>query len=147
MDGLRAELAEHNWVHFACHGTQDTGKPSSGRLLLTDGEIRVRDIARLRLEGAQLAFLSACETAVGGVHLPDEAIHLTGALRLAGFADVIGTLWRVGDEHALSLTEGVYRDLDAHGSPAHALHRAVRALREQVPGRPSAWASHIHVGS
>jgi len=111
-------------------GAQNTDEPSSGRLLLADGELRVVDIARLRLNGARLAFLSACETAVGGSRLPDEAIHLTAALQLAGFPHVIGTLWPVGDFHVVAIAEQVYRALAADGSAvAHALHHAVRALR------------------
>ena len=151
LERLRNELASHSWVHFACHGVQDIDEPSSGRLFLSDGEFRVADIARLRLGGAELAFLSACETAVGGSRLPDEAIHLTGALQLAGFTHVIGTMWRVDDDYAVEMAEHVYRFLAAHGAEdglavAQALHHAVRALREETPERPTAWAAHIHAG-
>jgi len=151
LEGLRDELASHSWVHFACHGTQDIDEPSSGRLFLSDGEFRVADIARLRLDGAELAFLSACETAVGGSRLPDEAIHLTGALQLAGFTHVIGTMWRVDDNYAVEMAERVYRFLASHGAEdglavAQALHHAVRALREETPESPTAWAAHIHAG-
>lgn len=97
--------------------------------------------------GVRLAFLSACETAVGGSRLPDEAIHLTASLQLAGFPDVIGTLWPVSDRPAVAIAEQVYQVLAADGSTvAHALHHAVRALRARRPDQPTAWASHIHVG-
>lgn len=41
--------------------------------------------------------LSACQTAVGGTDLPNEAIHLSVALLLGNFRHVASTLWAVGD--------------------------------------------------
>lgn len=146
FDALRQELASHNCVHFACHGVQDTDDPSTGRLLLTEGQVRVTDIARLRLDSAYLAFLSACETAVGGSALPDEAVHIAGALHLAGFRNVIGTMWQIADEPAATLATRVYQALNQGGDTAHALHDANRSLRAELPDRPSVWASHIHIG-
>lgn len=144
---VREALAEHAWVHFTCHGAQDTNDPSSGRLYLHGGQLSVLEIARLRLDRAELAFLSACETALGGRSLPDEAIHLAGSLQLAGYRHVVGTLWPVLDEHAALVAERVYRWLaDQPGEVAVAVHHAVRALRARAPDQPRAWAAHIHTG-
>lgn len=57
------------------------------------------------LGGGHLAFLSACTTAVGSAGLPDEAIHLTSAFQLAGYAHVIGTLWPAADAASADLPQ------------------------------------------
>ncbi|MFF4271720.1 CHAT domain-containing protein [Streptomyces sp. NPDC001536] len=150
-DTVRAALAGHSWVHFACHGVQDPERPSEGRLLLPGGTLSVRDVTRLHLPAAEFAYLSACETAVGGTRLPDEALHLAGSLQLAGFSQVIGTLWRADDDTSAEIAEGVYGELAAAGPgappAARALHHAVRRLRVRWPERPLSWAAHVHSGA
>jgi hypothetical protein len=150
-DKVRTALTRHPWVHFACHGVQDPQRPSRGRLLLPGGALTVLDVARLDLPGAEFAYLSACETAVGGTTLPDEALHLAGSLQLAGFSQVIGTLWRADDESCAQIAQGVYAALaDAGpGAPpaALALHHATRRLRARHPDRPLSWAAHVHSGA
>jgi hypothetical protein len=93
-----AALPHHRWAHFACHATSSIGDSSLGHLLTHDHEtcpLSVRDIARLRLHGAELVYLSACETTRAPRRLADEAMHLTGAFRMAGYTHVIGTLWPI----------------------------------------------------
>ncbi|MFK3985617.1 CHAT domain-containing protein [Micromonospora sp. NPDC050397] len=145
---VRAEISRHARVHFACHGITDQREPSAARLLLHDHEtdpLTVRSIARLDLTGARLAYLSACQTAYGDPHLSDEAVNITSAFLLAGYPQVIGTLWRVNDRIAGSIARDVYRGL-SDGSAA-ALHAAVRGCREAYPDTPSLWSAHIHAGA
>jgi CHAT domain-containing protein len=112
----------------------------------------VLDVSRLHLRSAELAYLSACSTAVGGTELADEAIHLTSALQLAGFRQVIGTLWPVPDLVAVQVAADVYTRLARRngtvGPPqgAAALHQAVHDLRDSYPDRPFLWASYVHIG-
>ena len=73
------------------------------------------DVARLRLDDAELAFLSACSTARPGCRLTDEAIHLASAFQLAGYRHVIGTLWPIGDQHAVDIADDIYTALTANG--------------------------------
>ncbi|MEU6378085.1 CHAT domain-containing protein [Streptomyces sp. NPDC046909] len=150
-EAVRSALAGHSWAHFACHGVQDPQQPSEGRLLLPDGTLSVLDMTRLHLPDAEFAYLSACETAVGGARLPDEALHLAGSLQLAGFSQVIGTLWRADDEASAEIAAGVYGELAAAGPGAPpaavALHHAVRRLRARCPELPLSWAAHVHSGA
>ncbi|MFD9098991.1 CHAT domain-containing protein [Streptomyces collinus] len=148
LDALsRAEV-----VHFACHGVFDPLAPSTSGLRLSDGTMTVLDVSRLHLRGAELAYLSACSTAVSGVGLMDESIHLTSALQLAGFRQVIGTLWPVHDLIACQVAEDVYARLAPASGGTHridgaaALHHAVGALRASHPNRPFLWASYVHIG-
>ncbi|MFI6032679.1 CHAT domain-containing protein [Streptomyces sp. NPDC051315] len=151
VGAVRTALAAHSWAHFACHGVQDPEQPSRGRLLLPDGHLSVLDVSRLHLPGAAFAYLSACETAVGGARLPDEALHLAGWLQLAGFSQVIGTLWRVDDASSAEIAQGVYGALGDAGPgvppAALALHLAVGRLRARHPDRPLSWAAHMHSGA
>ncbi|MCM3920210.1 CHAT domain-containing protein [Frankia sp. AiPs1] len=138
------------WAHFACHGTAELSDPSNSRLLLADHQTRpltVVEVARLRLHDAELAFLSACETARPGARLTDEAIHLASAFQLAGYRHVIATLWPVGDRPAVEIAADIYARVDATGDVAGAVHAATRDLRRRWPGRPSVWASHVHAGA
>jgi hypothetical protein len=146
-------------AHFACHGYTDPADPSASRLLLhdhLDNPLTVADLAPVALERAQLAFLSACGTALTSdttTELLDEAIHLTSACQLAGFPHVVGTLWTIDDDIATTIAETFYTDLTTRSGIldtrrcAQALHHAVRTVRDRYPITPSLWAAHIHAGA
>lgn len=157
-DRVLSELPHHAIAHFACHGTHDPADPDGGRLLLHDHRDRpltVADLARVKLEHAELAYLSACATALNtNAVILDEAIHLTSAFQLAGFPHVVGTLWNVDDETALDLARDFYTALKDERTgtfdttrAARALHDAVRRQRDLYPGTPSLWAAHLHAGA
>jgi tetratricopeptide (TPR) repeat protein len=145
-DSVLGKLPAASWAHFACHGLSDLNDPSASHLILHDGLLTVVDVTRLRLEDADLAFLSACSTARPGERLADEAIQLATAFQLAGYRHVIGTLWPIDDQHAVDLAGDVYAALCDTGGPAGAVHTATRQLRNHLAPRPSVWASYIHVG-
>jgi hypothetical protein len=143
-------LTDCEIAHFACHSVADPERPGAARLLLHDHDTRpltLHDIARLRLPGAWLAYLSSCATMLSGRGLADEAVHLAAAFRHAGFAHVVGTLWPVDDRRAaLPIARAFYAKLDNEG-PAEALRRATAALAAAEPRYPSFWAGHVHVGA
>ena len=150
-------LATHTWAHAACHGTQNMADPSTGGLVPYDwntaGLVSVLDLARADIAHGEFAFLSACQTATGGIGSLDEAINLAAALHYAGWRRVIGTLWTVWDDAAFQITRDTYCRLvhdgtfDAAGA-AEALHHAVRTNRDQPDNRrqPSRWAPFLHTG-
>lgn len=147
-------LPAGTWAHFACHGYSDPDNPSDSHLVLHDharSPLRVLDLSRLRLHDAEFAYLSACDTARTSESLSDEAIHPAAAFQIAGFSQVVGTLWRIDDAVAPALTEQIYAEL-LRGRPdarraAAAVHRTVRGLRERYPNLPSLWAAHVHAGA
>nr|WP_221382617.1 CHAT domain-containing protein [Actinoplanes polyasparticus] len=145
-----AALSRATWAHLACHAVSDLAEPSRSRLLLHDhreAPLTVLDVIRLRLTGAELAYLSACSTSLTGPALPDEAIHLASAFQLAGYRHVIGTLWPVGDRVARRTAEAVYSAIDKPGDCAYALHAASLAARARRPGSPTWWAATTHFGA
>jgi CHAT domain-containing protein len=148
---VREQLARHAWAHFACHAEQDLMRPGDGSLLLTDGPLRLLELAELQLPALELAYLSACETAVGGAQLPDEAIHLAAAMHLIGYRHVVATMWNINDGSAPDVAAEVYAGLFAPDGPdadlaARALHRAVGTLRDRFPTEPLRWAPYVHIG-
>ncbi|MGW4690030.1 CHAT domain-containing protein [Streptomyces sp. NPDC004244] len=149
-----AELNQHPYVLFTCHGRQELDDPAQGGLVLHDGLLSV---ARL-IEGARpgrLAMLAACQTATGGLVNADEAISLASALRFGGWQDVVGSLWAARDDAVALVSEAVFEAVAAlpdgdgpAGDPvARALHAAVRLQRDQAAGDlASAWAPFVHLG-
>ena len=152
-----AWLPDCGTAHFICHGLSDPASPSQSRLLLHDHRdhpLTVADLARINLDSAQLAYLSACDTAVTlNQQLLDEAIHLTTAFQLAGYPHVIGTLWPIEDFVAADIARDFYACLRGqHGAldtsqAAHALHHAIRAQRDRDPNAPFLWAAYVHAGA
>jgi CHAT domain-containing protein len=151
-DAVLKRLATCPVAHFACHGETDASDPSQSRLFLHDHDsapFTGGALASVRLDHARLAYLSACRTAVTDTGaLFDEAIHLTAAFQLAGFRHVVGTLWQIVDDTAVTLADDFYAGLGPdHDRAAYALHTAVRALRDRMPRTPSLWAAHVHAGA
>jgi CHAT domain-containing protein len=150
-------LREHGIVHFACHGYADLNNPSASLLLLPDhttDPLTLHAITRLKLNGAQLAYLSACSTTETNQEQADEATHLTAAFQLAGYRNVVGTLWPINDQAALKAARAFYEALTSAGTrppdPDHAalaLHHAVRTMRAWKPALPSRWAAYLHSGA
>ncbi|MFI8835054.1 CHAT domain-containing protein [Streptomyces afghaniensis] len=153
-DAVLDALPASGWAHFACHGYSDPDNPSDSHLALHDHDrapLRVLDLSRLRLRNAEFAFLSACDTARTTARLSDEAIHPLAAFQIAGFSQVVGTLWRVDDVVAPAFSQQLYGELIADRAGAlcasAAVHRTVRQLRAKYPNLPSVWAAHVHAGA
>jgi CHAT domain-containing protein len=147
-------MKEANWVHFACHGIQDISDPTKSALLLAGGaHLTLSEISKLSLPHAELAYLSACQTATGAEDLSEEAVHLTAGMLLAGYRGVVGTMWSIKDDDAPKVADAVYAELfkDPHPDPsltAFALQEAVKKLCNESTEKKSflAWVPYIHVG-
>ncbi|MFE6282705.1 CHAT domain-containing protein [Streptomyces sp. NPDC057877] len=147
-------LSAYPWAHFACHAGADPEDPYRSRLLVHDhatDPLSVLAISRLRLETSEFAYLSACSTAVTRGDLADEALHVATAFQLAGFPQVVGTLWQVNDSVAVDIAERVYAHLTAFGHDATrtgaSVHAALRMVRDRYPAHPTVWAAHLHMGA
>ncbi|MFI1731055.1 CHAT domain-containing protein [Streptomyces acidicola] len=150
-DTVLDQLLSHSWLHFAGHGSQYSLVGAA--LHCTDHVISLREVTALRLTTAELAFLSACETASGVARLADEFAHLAGGLHIAGFRHVIATQWSISDLRAPQVARDFYRALQATPRTtdetlhaASALRKAVRRLRDARPEAPTLWAPYLHTG-
>ena len=143
-------LADHTVAHFACHGAQDIQEPLKSGLLLHDGRLDLSTLIHTRLPRARLAFLSACETAMGDSDQPEEAIHLAAGMLAAGFKSVVATMWTIRDDAAPIVADHFYTRLlkdgrIEYGAAAEALHYAIQELRKQKRDFMS-WMPFIHMG-
>jgi CHAT domain-containing protein len=149
----------HRFVHFACHGTLEAGKPfEAGFELHGDERLTLLAIVRAHLHTAEFAFLSACHTAEmteGGVM--DEGLHLAAAVQYCGFRSVVGTMWAMVDEDGQELAENFYKALFSNsrrdqGIPYHersakALRSAVKKLRRKRDITLERWVNFVHYGA
>ncbi|MGY4994829.1 CHAT domain-containing protein [Streptomyces sp. 900105245] len=154
LAAVTAALREHDLVHFACHGDNDTdlGLLRGGGLHLGGGEtLTATAIQDTPLEHGALTILSACSTAEAHPVLPDEPMHLAAAFQLAGFRGVVGTLWHAPDTPGMA--RELYAALTADGTAfpdttaaAQALNHAQRTMRDAYPATPTRWAAYLHTG-
>ncbi|MGY3204829.1 CHAT domain-containing protein [Streptomyces sp. TE5632] len=155
-------LRASGWFHFAGHGEQNPEEPD-GLLYLwdhaTSDSLRIRDIAGLRLDKAELAFLSACQTHLAPRAHSDEPVSLAGALQLAGFRHVVAAQWQMNSLRARHVATSFYEKLlESSGArgrvalvptardAAHALYAAVRERRRERPEAVEVWAAYVHLG-
>ncbi|KAF8552793.1 hypothetical protein OG21DRAFT_1415459, partial [Imleria badia] len=143
-------MKKADWVHFACHGVQDA--ENSGLCLADRRRLRLRDIIAFSRPHGGLAFLSACQTAMGDERLSDEAIHIAAGMLFAGYGGVVGTMWSISDTLAPRVARDVYAQLFRNGTrpdyreAAHALHEAIGRVRESGTVPFHTWLPFIHVG-
>ena len=146
-------MKECDWIHLACHGSQDLVNPTESAFLLFDKPLTLKEIMKQSFSHTELAFLSACQTAKGDSKLPGEAIHLAAGMLMAGYGSVMGTMWSINDNDAPIVAGMFYKYLTEEGGgdsgcAAYALHHAVAQLRELVgENNIVRWAPFIHLGT
>ena len=155
LDGFQ----NHPFVHFACHGSLEAGKPFEAGFELRGGErLTLLAIVRSHLPTAEFAFLSACHTAeVTEGSIIDEGLHLAAAVQYSGFRSVVGTMWAMMDEDGQELAENFYKALFSNtrrdqGIPyyersAKALRVAVKKLRRKRRITLERWVNFVHYGA
>ena len=149
VDAMCKELPERSIVHLICHVLVEEANPSKSRILLKDGSLTVAHISRLKIPPGAMAYLSACSTALSQAEsLDDERITLNTAFQVAGFAGVVGCLWKADDEASFYMATSFYNHLQGDNArAAEALHRGVLELRKQFPKEPSIWAPYMYTGA
>ena len=146
----------HGYVHFACHGTLETGKPfEAGFELHGDARLTLLEIVRANLPAAEFAFLSACHTAeMTEGSVVEEGLHLAAAVQYCGFRSVVGTMWAMVDEDGRDLAKNFYKALfeNSRGTAYHersakALRFAVKKLRRKRRISLERWVNFVHYGA
>ncbi|KAF8553218.1 hypothetical protein OG21DRAFT_1274070 [Imleria badia] len=151
VEEVLALMKEADWVHFACHGIQDpVNRTESGLCLANQRRLKLSDIIALSRPHGGLAFLSACQTAMGDERLSDEAIHVAAGMLFAGYGGAVGTMWSISDKLAPDVARDVYTQLFRNGTrpdyreAARALHDAIGRLRDRRNIPFHIWLPFIH---
>jgi CHAT domain-containing protein/tetratricopeptide (TPR) repeat protein len=157
---VKAESPGYSVIHFATHGTLDDHDPMFSHLVLAarpgdpseDGLLETWEMMQLDLH-ANLAVLSACETARGRVHAGEGLIGMSWALFVAGTSSTIATQWKIDSATAADLMIDFYRQwLGARPgtsfAKAKALRRAqMRVLSDPAHHHPFYWSAFVLVGA
>ncbi|VDC05864.1 unnamed protein product [Peniophora sp. CBMAI 1063] len=157
IEVVKSAMNRHQWVHLACHGSQNQMNATQSAFHLYDGPLTLSDLMGIAADNAKLAFLSACQTAVGDEKVPEESAHLAAGMLAVGFKGVVATMWSIHDADAPVVVEAFYRELlalrqvkEAGGKgagAAYALHEATRVLRDSVGEQNfMRWVPFVHFG-
>ena len=160
VDRTSIEMEAYSSVHFACHASQNAAQPLKSGFALHDGQLELSSIIQKRLVGADLAFLSACQTSAGDGRLSEEAVHLAAGMLAGGYRGVVATMWSIRDRYASGFAEDFYTNLiegeDGSFSGEHAaraVHHATQNLRRKLALEKSdldlsllVWVPYVHFG-
>ena len=146
---LGGALRSASFLHFAAHGVSDPTHPERSALVLSrfdrqgrarEGLLRSRDLYGLDLR-ADLAVLSACETALGKEVQGEGLVGLAQGFMAAGVPRVVVTQWRVGDRATTELMTRFYAGLFQDGlPPPEALRQAQLSFwRDRDHSAPFYW--------
>ena len=165
--GARAEektfkvlAPQYGTIHLATHGVLDNRVPLNSYLLLTktdgdleeDGLLQGREIIDMRLN-ADLAVLSACETANGRISPGEGVIGMSWAFFVAGTRSVVVSQWRVNSASTSLLMKNFYQALARKNDPngrnkSQALREAsLRLLKDTRYRHPFYWAGFVLVST
>ncbi|MEA2600065.1 MAG: hypothetical protein QOF89_1057 [Acidobacteriota bacterium] len=147
---LSGALRRYRILHFATHGLLDPVLPERSGVVLSlvddqgkrrEGFLSAPDVAGLDLP-AELAVLSACQTALGREVRGEGVVGLTQAFFRAGVRGVVVGYWNVDDRATSTLMASFYRNLLVRGMPpAEALRAAQLAIRNEARwNAPYYWA-------
>lgn len=150
----------YSMIHLATHGVIDNRQPLYSHLLLTktegdpenDGRLEARQIMEMNLN-ADLAVLSACETANGKIAPGEGVIGMSWAFFVGGARAVVVTQWKVNSASTSQMMSNFYNNLNpskgkSNPSKAKALREATLALiRGQNYRHPFYWAGFVTVGN
>src|SRR5213078_227885 len=142
-DRAKAEAGQARVLHFATHATLNNAAPMYSRLLLSpgnageDGLLEAWELLQLDLK-ADLAVLSACETARGRFGAVEGLIGLTWALFVAGVPSTVVSQWQVESAGTRDLMLQFHRGLKTGSqSKAQALRQAaLKLMRSSETSHP-----------
>jgi CHAT domain-containing protein/Tfp pilus assembly protein PilF len=138
-------------LHFATHAQIDERHPEYSALVLAersgeDGLLQMREIFSLKLS-ADLAVLSACQTARGKKVAGEGLVGLTRAFFYAGVPSLVVSLWNVVDGPTPDLMLEFYKNLDRQPTKVKALQISKLSMIERgTYSHPSYWAPFILLG-
>jgi CHAT domain-containing protein len=152
-NAFKKEASGYSVIHIAAHAIIDDRAPLYSALVLAnssaneDGLLEAREVVDLPLN-ADLAVLSACDTARGQIGSGEGVIGLSWAFFAAGCPTTVVSQWRAESAATSKLMIEFHRRLRAGDTTAEALRRAQMAVRRvEKYKHPFYWAPFIAIGA
>jgi len=156
---FKALAPQYSTIHLATHGVLDNRQPLYSHLLLTktegdaenDGLLEAREIMDMKLK-ADLAVLSACDTANGRISPGEGVMGMSWAFFLAGTRSMLVSQWKVNSGSTSQLMATFYKALEsAKGQTADKKAEALRQaslvlMKNQQYRHPFYWAGFVLIG-
>jgi CHAT domain-containing protein len=147
-------------IHLATHGVIDNRQPLYSHLMLTktdndpenDGRLEAREIMNMKLD-ADLAVLSACETANGRISPGEGVMGTSWAFFVAGTRAMLVSQWKINSASTSQLMVNFYQALESKqkvqgGKKARSLREAtLRLMKDDRYRHPFYWAGFVLIGS
>ena len=140
-------------LHFATHTTFGNSDAAGPSLLLSSdsggarGELRMKDIAALKLTNTEWVILSACASADGRQAGLEGRLGLPRAFLVAGARSVLATVVPVADGTSAEFMVSLHEQLHAGKLLSEALLYEQRRFCDQ-PSKswPGSWAPYVAIG-
>ena len=158
-DRIKSEAGRASILHFTTHGALNNASPMYSHLTLAeggpneDGLLEAWELMQLDLK-AELAVLSACETARGRIGAGEGVIGFSWAMFIAGVPSIVVSQWKVESASTRDLMVNFHRGLISPSGPkqtrltkAEALRQAaLKLMRNPETSHPFYWAGFVLVG-
>jgi CHAT domain-containing protein len=158
-DRIKREAGQARILHFAAHGMLNNASPMYSHLVLAqggageDGLLEAWELMQLDLK-ADLAVLSACETARGRIGAGEGMIGLSWAMFIAGVPAIVVSQWKVESAGTRDLMVMFHRTMIAQPEAGKAKTTKTEALRQAAlkllknaeTSHPFYWAGFVLVG-
>jgi len=154
-DRVKSEAGGAGILHFSTHGTLNNAAPMYSYLTFAevepndDGLLEAWELMQLDLK-AELAVLSACETARGRIGAGEGVIGFSWAMFIAGVPSTVVSQWKVDSASTRDLMVNFHRALlsqQTRPTKTDALRQAaLKLMRNPETSHPFYWAGFVLVG-
>ncbi len=150
---FQREAGKFGILHLAMHGLLNIKEPTQTGLAFPAGDsialLNILEISQMELP-AQLAVLSACNTASGVVFRGEGVMSLSRAFALAGCPALTANLWEVPSQETNAITANFLQHLKSGESKDDALRAAKLEYlnhAESERKHPFFWAGQVLIGN
>ncbi len=146
---LKAESAKI--MHIAAHAEVDAIDPLYSHIFLagtdkSSGVLEAHEVYRMKLHGAGLVVLSACQSGLGKVSQGDEIWGFSRSFFGAGSSTVLASLWSVSDLSTQKLMADFYQGLTKTDARQALRTAQINLLKTPRYSHPYYWAAFNLVG-
>ena len=153
-DRVKTEASSAKILHFATHGMLNNASPMYSHLALAeggateDGLLEAWELMQLNLH-ADLAVLSACETARGRIGAGEGMVGFSWSMFIAGVPSIVVSQWKVESAGTRDLMVNFHRGLlsTARVRKSEALRQAaLKVMKNPETNHPFYWGGFVLVG-